>query len=160
MFKNIRKKTAVNLITGSLGAGKTTLLRNFIEQKPKNEKWALLVNEFGAIGIDDSILSSQNSISVSQIPGGCICCTAQTDLKETIEQLLEQYTADRLFIELTGFGEPDTLVDLLQSQYFQQRFEIQTVFAVLDAATTQTSDFAQYTIMQNLFNMAYAVIFK
>ena len=77
MFKNIRKKTAVNLITGSLGAGKTTLLRNFIEQKPKNEKWAVLVNEFGATGIDGPILSSQNSISVSQIPGGCICCTAQ-----------------------------------------------------------------------------------
>ena len=160
MFKNIRKKTAVNLITGSLGAGKTTLLRNFIEQKPQNEKWAVLVNEFGAIGIDGPILSSQNSISVSQIPGGCICCTAQNELKEAIEQLLEQQTPDRLFIEPTGLGEPDTLVDLLQSQYFQQRFEIQTVFAVLDAATTKTTDFEQYTIMQNLLSMADAVIFN
>ena len=158
MFKNIRKKTSVNLITGSLGAGKTTLLRNFIEQKPQNENWAVLVNEFGAIGIDGPLLSSQNSISVSQIPGGCICCTAQNELKEAIEQILEQYTPDRLFIEPTGLGEPDTLVDLLQSQYFQQRFEIQTVFAVLDAATTKITDFEQYTIMQNLLNMADAVI--
>ncbi|MEA1988141.1 MAG: GTP-binding protein [Pseudomonadota bacterium] len=160
MFKNIRKKTAVNLITGSLGAGKTTLLRNFIEHKPHNEKWVVLVNEFGAIGIDGPILSSQNNISVSQIPGGCICCTAQSELKEAIEQLLEQYTPDRLFIEPTGLGEPDTLVDLLQSQFFQQRFEIQTVFAVLDAATTKMTDFEQYTIMQNLLNMADAVIFN
>lgn len=160
MFKSIRKKTAVNLITGSLGAGKTTLLRHFIGQKPQNEKWAVLVNEFGAIGIDGSILSSQNSITVSQIPGGCICCTAQNELKEAIDQLLEEYTPDRLFIEPTGLGEPDTLVDLLQSQYFQKRFEIQTVFAVLDAATTKITDFEQYTIMQNLLNMADAVIFN
>ena len=160
MFKNIRKKTAVNLITGSLGAGKTTLLRNFIEQKPDNEKWAVLVNEFGAIGIDGPILSSQNNISVSQIPGGCICCTAQNELKEAIEQLLEQYTPDRLFIEPTGLGEPDTLVDLLQSQFFQQRFEIQTVFAVLDAATTNITDLEQYTIMQNLLNMSDVIIFN
>ena len=160
MFKNIRKKTAVNLITGSLGAGKTTLVRNFIEQKPQNETWAILVNEFGAIGIDGPILASQNSISVSQIPGGCICCSAQNELKDAIEQILEQYTPDRLFIEPTGLGEPDTLVDLLQSQFFQQRFEIQTVFAVLDASTTKITDFEQYTIMQNLLNMADAVIFN
>lgn len=83
---------------------------------------------------------------------------AQNELKEAIEQLLEQYMPDRLFIEPTGLGEPDTLVDLLQSQFFQQRFEIQTVFAVLDAAKTQTEDFEQYTIMQNLLNMADAVI--
>lgn len=101
MFTKIVKKPAVNLITGSLGAGKTTLLKNFIKNKPPHETWAVLVNEFGAIGIDGSILETQNtssnnlsnthnSIHIKEIPGGCICCTAQNELKTAIEQIIEE----------------------------------------------------------------------
>jgi G3E family GTPase len=135
-----------------------TLLRNFIEQKPAHEKWGVLVNEFGAIGIDGSILSSHTDIIVSQIPGGCICCTAQNELKEAIKELLAKHTLDRLFIEPTGQGEPDTLVDLLQSPFFQQRFDIQTIFSVLNSATQRVEDIEQYTILQNLINMADVIV--
>jgi len=158
MYTTFQKKTTVNLITGSLGAGKTTLLRNFIEQKPNDETWGVLVNEFGAVGIDGPILSSHQDIVISQIPGGCICCTAQNELKEAIQSLLKEHSLDRLFIEPTGLGEPDTLVDLLQSDFFQQRFEIQSVFAVLDSATQTLEDIKQYTIMQNLLNMADVIV--
>ncbi|BCN94046.1 cobalamin biosynthesis protein CobW [Thiomicrorhabdus immobilis] len=158
MFQSIQKQTAVNLITGSLGAGKTTLLKNLIKQKPDNESWAILVNEFGAIGIDGAILEQNKEITVAQIPGGCICCTAQNELKDAIEQLLKVDSFDRLFIEPTGLGEPDILVDLLQSPFFQKRFDVQTVFAVLDASNTSVKEIELYTIIQNLLNMADVVV--
>ncbi|WP_051640768.1 GTP-binding protein [Thiomicrorhabdus sp. Milos-T2] len=158
MFQSIKKQTAVNLITGSLGAGKTTLLKNLIKFKPKDENWAILVNEFGAIGLDGAILEQNLDITIAQIPGGCICCSAQGELKDAIETLLKSQNLDRLLIEPTGLGEPDVLVDLLQSPFFQERFNVQTVFAVLDAFSTGIKEIEQYTIYQNLLNMADVVI--
>jgi len=160
MFQKFQKKTAVNLITGSLGAGKTTLLRNFLQQKPANEHWAVLVNEFGAIGIDGAILSENQNISVSQIPGGCICCTAQGELTEAIDDILKTHQLDRLFIEPTGLGEPDVLIDLLQGAFFQERFDVQTTFAVMDASTAKVAEFSKFVIMQNLVNMADVIVFN
>ncbi|GAB6070963.1 GTP-binding protein [Thiomicrorhabdus hydrogeniphila] len=163
MFTQFTKKTAVNLITGSLGSGKTTLITQFLKQKPANESWAILVNEFGAIGIDGSILQSQNSsnsdiVHIKQIPGGCICCTAQHELKEAIEEIVKQIQPDRLFIEPTGLGEPDILVDLLQDSSFHPLFDIQTTFAVIDSTNLTVSEIKQYLILQNLFSMADVVV--
>lgn len=159
-YQSFSKKVAVNLITGALGAGKTTLIRNFLSQKPSNEQWGLLVNEFGAIGIDGAILTGKDNVEVTQIPGGCICCTAKSELKTAISTLLQTQNLDRLIIEPTGLGEPDTLVDLLQSDFFAERFDIQTVFSVFDSQSTTVAEFNEYTILQNLAHMADVVIFN
>ncbi len=161
MFTQIKNRTAVNLIIGSLGAGKTTLLKNLLKHKPENENWGILVNEFGAIGIDGAILSNQNdTIQVKQIPGGCICCTALGEFKEAIQTLNSQYRLDRIFIEPTGLGEPESMVELLHTPYFQENFEIQTVFAVLDSAITKVEQFSQLVIMQNLVDVADVIVFN
>jgi len=162
-FNQFTKKNTVNLITGTLGSGKTTLLTQILKQKPANETWAILVNEFGAIGIDGSILQGQNSsnngsVHIKQIPGGCICCTAQHELKEAIEQIIKQVQPDRLLIEPTGLGEPDTLVDLLQSDIFHPRFDVQTTFAVIDCTSLTVKEVSQYLILQNVFNMADVIV--
>ena len=65
-------KTKVHLFTGFLGTGKTTAIRSLIAQKPVNEKWLIVVNEFGEIGIDGAVLS-ENGIPVAEISGGCLC---------------------------------------------------------------------------------------
>ena len=148
------------MITGALGAGKTTLVRNFLNQKPSNEQWGLLVNEFGAVGIDGAILTGRDNVEVTQIPGGCICCTAKSELKTAISTLLQTQNLDRLIIEPTGLGEPDTLVDLLQSDFFAERFDIQTVFSVFDSQSTTVTDFNEYTILQNLAHMADVIVFN
>jgi len=159
MYASFKKKIAINLVIGSLGAGKTTLLKNLLQNKPENENWGILVNEFGAIGIDGAILSNQHdSVQIAQIPGGCICCTALSDFKSAIQQLLDNYSLDRIFIEPTGLGEPDSMVDLIQSSYFQQHFELQTVFALLDSATTKIEHFSQLVIMQNLVDVADVIV--
>ncbi len=148
------QRCALNIISGQLGAGKTTLLRHLLQQKPADEHWALLVNEFGAVGIDGPVLESASQTSVTQIPGGCICCTAKSELETTALKLLDEQQPDRLLIEPTGLGEPDSLVDLFTSGQLAGRFDIQTLFSVIDLHQADLVEFNRLSIMQNLLNMA------
>ena len=69
-----------NIITGFLGSGKTTAILHLLKNKPADEKWAVLVNEFGEIGVDGSLFEGKNSkkqgVFIREVPGGCMCCTA------------------------------------------------------------------------------------
>ncbi|WED25764.1 GTP-binding protein [Vibrio sp. DW001] len=69
-----------NIITGFLGVGKTTAILKLLESKPANERWAVLVNEFGEIGVDGSLLQGHNNepkhVFIREVPGGCMCCAA------------------------------------------------------------------------------------
>ena len=66
-----------NIITGFLGVGKTTAILQLLQNKPANERWAVLVNEFGEIGVDGSLIQGQHSESsgvfIREVPGGCMC---------------------------------------------------------------------------------------
>ena len=165
MFKSIEQKTCINLIVGSLGAGKTTLIKQLLAQKSSSENWAILVNEFGAIGIDGAILEEpdnqmQTSLQIKQIPGGCICCTALSGFQDAVEEVMQHIKPDRILIEPTGIGEPESMVDLLNSPYFKEHFNIQTTFAVLDSKITKVEHFKQLMIMQNLVDVADVVVFN
>lgn len=153
-------KVAVNLISGALGSGKTTLVRQLVNQKPENEIWALLVNEFGAIGIDGAILASttSNTISTHEIPGGCICCTAKGELQQSLLDIANTVKPDRLIIEPTGLGEPDVLVDLLTSPVIADKFDLQTLFSVFDASHISPEDLKEKAIFQSLVNMADIIL--
>lgn len=158
----IKPKVAVNLISGALGSGKTTLVRQLIEQKPPEEHWALLINEFGAIGIDGAILMpsalNHTNVSTHEIPGGCICCTAQGELKQSLLDIAKTICPNRLIIEPTGLGEPDTIVDVLKSPECSPFFDIQTLFSVFDASQTQPADLHEKAIFQSLLNMADVIL--
>ena len=71
----------VHIISGFLGVGKTTAIRHAFHYRPENEKWAVLVNEFGEVGLDGLTLDSDEGYVVKEIAGGCICCTAGPLLK-------------------------------------------------------------------------------
>ncbi|WP_178862055.1 CobW family GTP-binding protein [Thiomicrorhabdus cannonii] len=148
----------VNLICGPLGSGKTSLIRHLLTQKPANENWTLLVNEFGAAGIDGAIFDCHPSTQVFELPGGCICCSAQGELKNTLHYILTQTNTQRLLIEPTGLGEPDSIVDLLRSLDQQQQLQLQTLFSVFDAAFLKLDEVARYTVLQNLMNMADVIV--
>ncbi|MDG6777268.1 GTP-binding protein [Thiomicrorhabdus sp. zzn3] len=151
-------KTSVNLITGPLGSGKTTLLKNLLKHKPQNENWTFLVNEFGAVGIDGAILSETSNINTMEIPGGCICCTAQSELKESLEHILSTHTPDRLLIEPTGLGEPDVIVDILNTLSQTKQLNLHNIFTVLDGSNISTDELKRYTVLQNLLNMADVLV--
>ena len=115
------KPTAVNVITGFLGVGKTTAILNLLQQKPDDELWAILVNEFGEIGVDGGLLKGQaparDDVMVFEIPGGCMCCAAGLPMEMALSQLFFLASPDRLIIEPTGLGHPAEVLSVLASRF-------------------------------------------
>ena len=109
------KKTKVHLISGFLGTGKTTALKSLMAQKDPNEKWVIIVNEFGEIGIDGAVLSD-NGIPVAEIAGGCLCCTAGAQMGTTVQKMLRDAQPDRLMIEASGLAHAASVIDELKAK--------------------------------------------
>ncbi|PLA75058.1 hypothetical protein CYQ88_02175 [Hydrogenovibrio sp. SC-1] len=158
MGKSPSRKCALNLISGQLGAGKTTFLRQLLTQKPPQEHWVILVNEFGAVGIDGAILSEQSHTQIQQIPGGCICCTSKDELTTTVLSILDIQTPDRILIEPTGLGEPQNLLDIFLAPVFENQLEIQTLFTLFDVSETDVQEIKRLSILQSLISMADVII--
>lgn len=120
-----------HLITGFLGVGKTTAILDLLARKPGAEKWAVLVNEFGQVGIDGATLS-QSGVAVREVPGGCICCTAQLPLKVALTKLLREVKPDRLIIEPTGVGHPAGIIDALRDPLLAPHLDLVNVITLVD----------------------------
>lgn len=127
----MNKKTIVHLFTGFLGTGKTTAIRSLIEQRPADEKWLIIVNEFGEIGIDGAVLSD-NGIPVAEISGGCLCCTAGAQMGDTVKKMLKQGKPDRMLIEASGLAHAAGVIDELKAPEFANDLTIGAVFTVTD----------------------------
>lgn len=128
-----KKAIPVNLITGFLGVGKTTALMNLLADKPADEYWAIIVNEFGEIGIDGATLASAgDGLQVAEVPGGCICCTTSPMLRVTLGKLARGIRPDRLLIEPSGLGHPAGIVDLLRDPMLASAFDVRAVVSLLD----------------------------
>ena len=112
-----------NIITGFLGVGKTTAILNLLKSKPANQRWAVLVNEFGEIGVDGSLFQGQQSedqdVFIREVPGGCMCCAAGLPMQIALNQLLAKAKPDRLLIEPTGLGHPKEVLQVLSTEYYQ-----------------------------------------
>ncbi|WED24435.1 GTP-binding protein [Vibrio sp. JC009] len=123
-------KVPTNVITGFLGVGKTTAILNLLKNKPENESWAVLVNEFGEIGIDGAMMTEHGAL-IKEVPGGCMCCTAGVPMSVGINTLLRQ-GPDRLLIEPTGLGHPKQVVATLTSEQYSPYVDLKATIALLD----------------------------
>ena len=123
-------KVPTNIITGFLGSGKTTAIQSLLKQKPAHEKWAILVNEFGEIGIDGTILSDSGAI-IKEVPGGCMCCAAGVPTSVALVALLKT-EPDRLIVEPTGLGHPKKIFSTLSSEQFNQHIELKATVGLVD----------------------------
>ncbi|MBH0095012.1 GTP-binding protein [Psychrobacter sp. NZS113] len=140
IFQNI----PCTLVTGFLGAGKTTVVNQLLATKPTDERWALLINEFGRIGIDGALLASsqdsnleQQKIAIREVSGGCICCTSQLPLQIAISRLLSEHHPQRLLIEPTGLAHPRELIMQLSAPHWQTALKMQAVITVLSGSQWQ-----------------------
>lgn len=130
-------------MTGFLGSGKTTLINQLIATKPADERWALLINEFGRIGVDGALLTSSqdspttNDIAIREVSGGCICCTSQLPLQIALSRLLSDHHPKRLLIEPTGLAHPRELIQQLSAPHWQTALKMQAVITVLSALQWQ-----------------------
>lgn len=127
-------RTPTTLVTGALGVGKTTAIRAALAHKPPGERWAVLVNEFGAIGIDGAVLSDDGGLEVREIAGGCICCTANVPLRVALVRLVRELRPDHLFVEPTGLAHPASIVDVVRSPGLREALALRATIALVDPA--------------------------
>lgn len=126
-------KIPILLVTGFLGAGKTTLL-NAVLSQDHGERVAVLVNEFGAVGVDGTLLD-HNASGLIEMKNGCVCCTIRTDLVEALERLSQSGKIfDRVVVETTGLADPVPLIQtFLGHETMFKRFSLRAVLTVVDA---------------------------
>ncbi|MGP4844521.1 CobW family GTP-binding protein [Marinobacter sp. 1Y8] len=120
-----------HLIVGFLGAGKTTAILDLLKHKPDNETWAVLVNEFGEVGIDGALLRARGAI-VREVPGGCMCCVAGLPMQMGLNMLIQQAQPDRLLIEPTGLGHPERVMGILRGEFYTDVLSVEATFCLVD----------------------------
>jgi G3E family GTPase len=120
------------LVTGALGVGKTTAILSALSLRPEGERWAVLVNEFGEIGIDGALLSDSGGLEVREIAGGCICCTANVPLRLGLARLAREVRPDRLFVEPTGLAHPATVIDVVRSPGLREALDLRATIGLVD----------------------------
>lgn len=131
MLKNI----PTHIVAGPLGAGKTSLIGHLLAQRPANERWAVLVNEFGQIGLDAALLHrDEDGVAIAEVAGGCLCCVNGVPFQVGLGRLLRKARPDRLFIEPSGLGHPLQLLQQLSQAPWAGILQLQPLIMVLDAS--------------------------
>jgi len=140
-------KIPVTIVTGFLGAGKTTLIRHVL-QHAQGRRLALIVNEFGDIGVDGEILracgiESCQEESIIELANGCLCCTVADDFLPAIESLLAlPQRPDHIIVETSGLALPKPLVKAFDWPDVRARLTVDGVIAVVDGAAVSEGRFA------------------
>jgi len=135
-------KIPVTIITGFLGAGKTTLLNNILKAN-KDKKFAVIENEFGELGIDADLIISDDS-EVYELYDGCVCCSLNDDLEQTLLNLLESdYDFDAVLIETSGVANPNAVGASILSPRLALYYSLTSTLCLCDASNIQErlSDF-------------------
>ena len=147
----------VTIISGFLGVGKTTAILDLLHGHPKNERWAVLVNEFGEVGIDGAALAGEGYF-VKEVPGGCICCTAQTQMRVALTRLLREAKPQRLIIEPTGLGHPAGVIDTLRDEWLAQALSLRATICLVDPRQFCDAKLMQSPLYQDQLNLADVLV--
>ncbi|HTR11939.1 MAG TPA: cobalamin biosynthesis protein CobW [Roseiarcus sp.] len=140
-------KTPVTIVTGFLGAGKTTLIRHILANAG-GRRLALIINEFGDVGVDGDLLQGCADEAclreaIIELANGCICCTVAEDFAPAVEALLaREPKPDHIVIETSGLALPKPLVKAFDWPALRSRLTVDGVVAVVDAAAVAEGRFA------------------
>ena len=157
MLQNI----PTHVIAGPLGAGKTSLIRHLLSQRPAHERWAVLVNEFGQIGLDAALLARDEAgVAIGEVAGGCLCCVNGAPFQVGLGRLLRKARPDRLFIEPSGLGHPLQLLEQLHGTPWAGVLAVQPLVMVLDGAALARGESLPEAQQQALASAFLVVINK
>lgn len=129
----------VNLISGPLGVGKTTVINHLLRHRPEGESWAVLVNEYGLVGLDAALMETspgqkeRGGVEIREVAGGCICCSAGFMFEVSLVLLLQR-RPDRLLIEPTGLATLSGILDTLDRPGIREAVDVRSVVCLLDTA--------------------------
>ncbi|MBD2255706.1 cobalamin biosynthesis protein CobW [Nostoc parmelioides] len=144
------RKIPVTVITGFLGSGKTSLIRHLL-QNNAGRRIAVLVNEFGELGIDGELLKScqvcpedeDGGSNIFELTNGCLCCTVQEEFLPTMQELLKRRDSiDCIVIETSGLALPKPLVKAFRWQEIRNAATVDAVVTVVDCAAVASGTFA------------------
>ena len=144
MSNSPRKRIPVNIVSGSLGVGKTTTINHLLSLRPENERWAVLVNEYGLVGLDAALMKTDASVKgssgvlIKEVAGGCICCSAGFMFEISLVLLLQR-RPDRLLIEPTGLAALSGILDTLDKPGVREAVDVRAVLCLLDPARFEES---------------------
>jgi G3E family GTPase len=151
-----------NIITGFLGVGKTTAILNLLKQKPTDEKWAVLVNEFGEVGIDGSLIkgkeTQEQGVFIREVPGGCMCCAAGLPMQVALNTLLATAKPDRLLIEPSGLGHPKEVVSVLSASHYQEVLDLRHTITLIDARKVSDKRYIEHDCFIQQLDIADVIV--
>jgi len=149
-----------NIITGFLGSGKTTAINYLLSQKPAEERWAVLVNEFGQIGVDEAQIETDDDVHIKELPGGCFCCALGPALTATLATLIRRTRPDRLLIEPTGLGHPTGIIDTLTSDQFKEVIDLQAMICLVDPRNLSNQEIASNPVFLDQVQLSDVLVFN
>ncbi len=132
-------RTDVFLITGFLGSGKTTFLNRVIASFPKDRKLMILMNEFGEVGIDGTLIEGEDLDILEISKGSIFCVCVKTDFIKGLYEIAQGIQPDMLLIESTGVANPTDLKRDLKLPLFKDRFHFTEQFCMVDAANFEAA---------------------
>ncbi len=154
---NQYKNIPTNIISGFLGAGKTTAIQSLLKQKPISENWAVIVNEFGQVGIDGALLKN-DEVEIKEIAGGCLCCVSSQALSVGLNKIIRTVKPQRILIEPTGLGHPAKLIKLLTGEFYQEVLDLKAIINLLDSRNLSDSRYIENETFSDQSNLADILI--
>lgn len=152
----IISRIPIVIISGFLGAGKTTLLKNILAWDINPPNTVVLVNEFGDVGIDGSLLKNQGA-DIVELTSGCICCTLSNDLKDSLIRISKKLNPSRVFLETSGIADPTSVISIIQESELSERYIIDNIITVLDADYWKSREVFG-PLFQNQLDMAHLIL--
>ena len=158
MIENI----PTNVITGFLGTGKTSAIQHLLKLKPKGERWAVIVNEFGEIGLDGNLYKSSFSedegVFIRTVPGGCMCCSSNLPMQVALAVLLKKSQPHRLLIEPSGLGHPKEVMSLLFSKYYKGVLNMEKTLTLFDPRHLDMPQYISHPTFKQQIDIADVLI--
>ena len=122
----------INLLFGFLGSGKTTLVRHILGERGAERPTAVIVNEFGEVGVDGEVIAG-NNVDLVELTSGCLCCTLRGSLMSAVEELREKAAVERIIVEATGVASPGDMLEDLSDSTIAHELDVGPLVTVVDA---------------------------
>lgn len=159
---HITHAVPTNIITGFLGVGKTTAILHLLAQKPAKQRWAVLVNEFGEVGIDGGLMAGTQSqgddVFIREVPGGCMCCAAGLPMQIALNRLLAAAKPDRLLIEPTGLGHPKEVIEALTQPHYAGIIQLNATLTLIDPRKLHDTRYTEHDTFNQQIAVADAIV--
>lgn len=150
---SIKQKISCQIITGFLGAGKTNYILDLLENKPKNERWAVLINEVGNTVYPIEYLEGKG-VFIHEVYGGCLCCSAGLVFQTSLNRMIKKAQPDFILIEPAGYAHLNNIVSLLGGSYYKDILTMKPTICMVNALQLEDQKYHENSGYQYLIKSA------